>query len=196
MGRKRKYPDPQAEKECLRCRLVLPAENFYTNKRASSGLHTWCKPCCAERQRDLAKKRSSTGDYIQRPQKKCGKCLYVLPAAQFYRYRSSIDGLSGACKRCQKRSAKESTLRIKYGISSQVQSQMLAAQNHSCAICEISLGGELRPQTDHDHSTGQVRGILCINCNVGLGSFHDDPEKLEAAIRYLGRYGRPVLRAV
>jgi len=42
------------------------------------------------------------------------------------------------------------------------------------------------PQIDHDHETGKVRGILCVNCNLGLGSFKDNPKVLKNAINYLG----------
>lgn len=39
---------------------------------------------------------------------------------------------------------------------------------------------------DHDHQTGKVRGLLCYNCNVGLGMLQDSPQLLEKAARYVG----------
>jgi hypothetical protein len=46
-------------------------------------------------------------------------------------------------------------------------------------VCRLAL--------DHDHQTGKVRGLLCNNCNRGLGRFKDSIENLGAAIRYLKR---------
>lgn len=50
-----------------------------------------------------------------------------------------------------------------------------------CAICQ----SETKLCIDHDHGTGAVRGLLCLNCNLALGNFHDSIEKLEKAIMYL-----------
>jgi hypothetical protein len=50
-----------------------------------------------------------------------------------------------------------------------------------CIICGVTTS----PVVDHDHATGDVRGGLCINCNLGLGQFKDNPEFLRLAALYL-----------
>lgn len=52
------------------------------------------------------------------------------------------------------------------------------ALGDSCAIC----GSTKRLCVDHDHNTGEVRGLLCNGCNVGLGGFNDNRESLLKAI--------------
>jgi hypothetical protein len=71
--------------------------------------------------------------------------------------------------------------------------ELLQAQKGKCAICRAPhghtscTGEESRLAVDHDHQTGKVRGLLCNNCNRGLGRFKDSVEILEAAVRYLER---------
>jgi len=70
---------------------------------------------------------------------------------------------------------------------------LLAKQNGGCAICgareghRSARGRSCRLAIDHDHQTGTIRGLLCNNCNRGLGRFKDSIALLEAAIRYLKR---------
>jgi hypothetical protein len=51
----------------------------------------------------------------------------------------------------------------------------------TCVICESAE----RLTVDHDHVSGEIRGVLCSNCNVGLGLFADSVERLKSAIAYL-----------
>lgn len=81
-----------------------------------------------------------------------------------------------------------------YGVAAQEYEAMLAAQRGLCAICKHEPKGEWH--VDHDHaccsgatSCGAcVRGLLCVDCNHGLGRFRDDPAVLSAAVRYLTRH--------
>jgi hypothetical protein len=63
-------------------------------------------------------------------------------------------------------------------------------QNNLCAICHKPerqiLNGKLKLlNQDHDHESGRLRGFLCMDCNTGLGKFHDNVEYLKSAIEYL-----------
>ena len=69
----------------------------------------------------------------------------------------------------------------RYGIGADEVDTLVAAQGGMCAIC-----GKRNPEhVDHDHATGVVRGILCFNCNGGLGQFRDSTDALRAAAVYL-----------
>ena len=72
----------------------------------------------------------------------------------------------------------------RYGITLEQLREMYARQNNACAICGRS-GCEL--VIDHDHITGELRGLLCIPCNILLGLVRDDPSILRAAAEYLER---------
>lgn len=69
---------------------------------------------------------------------------------------------------------------------------MLEDQGYECAICRSRLGVDLLPCVDHNHATGEVRGLLCGNCNTGIGHLGDSPQALRRALDYLterGHYG-------
>lgn len=82
------------------------------------------------------------------------------------------------CSRDCERFAERARL---YGVDAGWLKETAEAQGR-CAICDAST--EL--VVDHDHATGLYRGLLCANCNVGIGMFADDPARLLAAVSYLG----------
>lgn len=72
------------------------------------------------------------------------------------------------------------------GISLEHYNDLLERQEHRCAICRSEDWGDKDiPRIDHDHETGRVRGLLCNTCNLVLGMFGDDSDRLGAAIAYL-----------
>lgn len=72
----------------------------------------------------------------------------------------------------------------KYGLTQQQFAAILEKQGGRCAICRTD---EWLPHVDHDHVTGQIRGLLCVNCNTLLGRAKDSVLALRQAIRYLGK---------
>ena len=78
-----------------------------------------------------------------------------------------------------------------YGLEYKDYVSMYSKQGGGCEICGTPIAkfknddGVLTAHVDHDHVTGEVRGLLCRNCNSGLGMFQDDTELLDAAIDYL-----------
>ena len=86
--------------------------------------------------------------------------------------------------------ARRSWLLRTYGITLEEYNKQLELQDGKCAICnclpETSFRGTLG--VDHDHITGQVRGLLCRNCNQAIGLLQDSPVVLKQATDYLIKY--------
>jgi hypothetical protein len=75
----------------------------------------------------------------------------------------------------------------RYGLSKAVFNNLLDKQKGVCAICGKPGWNGKRPQVDHDHITGKVRGLLCNGCNAALGHIKDYPKIARAMIKYLSR---------
>lgn len=110
------------------------------------------------------------------------------------------NGLSPRCKSCQRaadlayqttdkyRRKVRRTLWRRQGIDITCEryEEMLAAQGGACSICERTENQFGKGMcVDHDHTTGLVRGILCTDCNMGIGNLKDDIALLRRAVAYL-----------
>jgi hypothetical protein len=82
---------------------------------------------------------------------------------------------------------KDWQLRRDYGISLATYDLLCATQNNCCAIC-YTKAAKRKLRVDHDHATSKRRGLICDNCNLGLGKFRDDPDILSSAVTYLLTY--------
>ena len=85
--------------------------------------------------------------------------------------------------------ARSGRLKAKYQMTVEQYENLLKEQGGVCAICaSASPGGKWTVfHVDHDHATGYVRGLLCTNCNRGIGYMGDDPSRLRIAAEYLSR---------
>lgn len=130
--------------------------------------------------------------------KTCTKCQRVLPISKFPLRRDRGDGTRprSHCNDCHNAwqqtptgaaRTRDARFARKYGITSARFDEMWAEQGGLCAVCGDLLT-ESNWHLDHNHRTGQVRKILCVNCNMGLGQFKDSSARLFAAARYLRGY--------
>lgn len=117
----------------------------------------------------------------------CARCQEFRPLTSFAK-RKDINKQVSYCIPCQKAYNRERRVWLHYGITYDEYELLLACQDFRCAIC---LG---RPRknalsVDHDHKTGEIRGLLCSRCNHRLlGSANDDPARLRKAADYLEAY--------
>lgn len=102
----------------------------------------------------------------------------------------------GICPNCEKRAAapkkvccvqclEDKKLTLKFGSAGpyrQLYAEMFERQSGNCGICRKLM---MRPVLDHCHKTMVVRGLLCQNCNIGLGQFKDNANLLKSALNYI-----------
>ena len=106
----------------------------------------------------------------------CSNCKTDKALEEFPKDKTRKFGRQYVCKPCSNiRNRKR-----RYGLSDQQYQEMVNTTPH-CPIC----GSEEPLVIDHDHSTSEVRGLICDSCNLGLGKFKDNIESLKNAITYL-----------
>lgn len=75
----------------------------------------------------------------------------------------------------------------RYQITINEYHKLLDEQGGKCAICHCEIT-EQACRIDHDHNTGNVRGLLCVACNTGIGLLKDSSDILLSASKYLRKY--------
>ena len=139
--------------------------------------------------------------------KRCYLCRCFKDISDFYKNRSTKDGITGYCKPCHNRTRNtwrkahpehdkkyrekykprqfENHLRHKYGITLDEYNAIYSNQEGRCAICKKHQAElDMRLELDHNHKTKKVRGLLCHVCNTRLAIIENEEFK-QAAERYL-----------
>jgi hypothetical protein len=177
------------EKCCTKCKKSYPATNeyFFNNKRCVDGFYSWCKECYKQSMQTNKRKEYAKQWYennlknnkkYQENQKAKNKLRYEANKEHIKQYRES-----------RKEENKENQLKIKFGINLDNYNNMLEKQNHCCNICGLHKSNFTRQlAVDHCHTTGKIRGLLCVSCNNGLGRFKDNINYLQSAINYLQKH--------
>lgn len=167
-------------KVCSKCATEKLLSDFSPSKKGKFGVFCYCKKCSSvlalERYRkDIVKNRS----------KRKENRLKNLEKARL-----------NSRNQYQKNKSKHKNYSLKkYNIDLIEYKTMLKNQNNCCALCKKSeLDFTKSLAVDHDHKTGRVRALLCEKCNVGLGSFKDNPELLRKAADYIDFYKNLMLQ--
>lgn len=144
--------------------------------------------------------------------KKCNQCSETLPLENFYK-RNDSTKYQNKCKKCMDKNYKnyyknnsekilnqqqtqsldkrrEQEYLRKYNMTLNEWNSIFESQNFSCAICGTKnfTGAGFKPHVDHNHSNGKIRGLLCADCNHGIGKLKEDISILYKAIEYLKKH--------
>ncbi|MDO3651295.1 endonuclease domain-containing protein [Nocardia mangyaensis] len=161
-----------AGKKCNDCCEFLSLNEFHNNKRNNDGKSNKCRNCTRIRERRHVEKSKPVSEKL------CKGCNRILSSAMYHKNAGKRSGLCEKCKDCRNTEIVEKRYNLKKGKLAILKHRA----NNACEICKESV--ELLA-VDHCHTTNKVRGLLCSNCNNGLGRFKDNTEYLNNAINYL-----------
>lgn len=123
----------------------------------------------------------------------CTRCKEEKPLSSFVKQKKSKDGLRYWCTACESKQFRGWWLLSRYGITVEDYNEMFEAQQGCCEICGRHQSEVNRTfDVDHNHETGKVRGLLCFDCNRGLGCVKENTTILAKAIEYLNKYNESV----
>lgn len=144
-------------RKCSKCGIVKSADRFSGTKSKS-----YCKDCVnvygrAHYRRNAEKSKAKATKWKEEHRDR----------AKYIRWR------------CQ--------LKLLYGITIEKYEEMLKDQNGLCYICnkQETRKGRLNLSVDHNHTTKQIRKLVCSKCNVGIGMFNEDPLLLRKTADYI-----------
>lgn len=169
---------------CRRCKKPkLPSQ---LRKKRKSGLHKICKPCSAAEAMAWAsshpdKKKAADARYHRQHRDE------QLRKQKKYYYKNREHFLEYGKERLKKYPwiHRSNNRRINLIGNSKSIRKLKEIQNNCCAICSVSGNQADSLATDHDHLTGEPRGLLCTSCNHAIGFLMDDTNLLRNAISYL-----------
>ena len=160
-------------KTCLRCKKYLKKSMFHKDPRIKrDGYRGICKVC-------------HNGEAAEWRRNNKAK-VYEMQKSWASRNRDKI--------KSYKNPTVEKNTRLKrlYNITMEDYNNIFRSQNGSCAICGgVNTKTNKNLHVDHDHSGGDIRGLLCSRCNLALGMYRDSIEIHQSALTYLQRYSNP-----
>lgn len=169
-------------KKCSKCGTTQPIEEFWKNKYMPDGHYSVCRTCASKLRYgdggvNLERKRENER-LRKQGIKKCSRCSENKPLEEFSTLRGSR--LCSFCKACNA----DRHRRLAHGVVQAQYQIMFESQGGVCYVCRRQPPEGQVLRVDHDHVTGQVRRLLCHNCNVSLGLLGEDPDWIRALAEY------------
>lgn len=155
-------------KVCNRCQSEKSGDEFYSHKNGKLGLYSWCKSCCRE-----------VRNITRNPEKEKERYSKWLANNPDYHSEWHKNKWSDESYREARRWHR---IKFRYNLTQTEYDALLVKQSGKCAICQTIPD---KFHIDHCHDTGVVSGLLCPQCNLGLGLFKSEVN-LQRAARYLG----------
>ncbi len=175
-----------------------PCDYCGTSFQPATASHLYCCRACAakaRRQRTASGKAQPLG---LRECAQCGSSFHQTNGRQRFcsdrcrysafkagRYVASVYTFSHGETVITLTSARVSQMKRDFGLDPDKYQAIWRRQRGKCAICRTALRDKPHPHIDHDPKTMQVRGLLCVNCNMALGYLRDDPRVIDRAAAYL-----------
>jgi hypothetical protein len=202
-------------KRCSKCSKRKRVASFGRDASRSDGLSCWCRACTAasaKRYRSTAAGRAKMRDLVRRwragnPEKvkaaklrqaeRMKKLAEEDPKFWKKKYAANREAAKARALAWTRKQPpgyrRDQHLRHRYGMTLAEWERLFREQGSACAVCRTTNSGGRQWTTDHCHTTGAFRGILCDSCNVVLGRIRESPETALALLRYIRRKCVPIL---
>lgn len=161
----RSPPLPPLRKQmiCTKCKQDKETSEFHKEKQKINGLTSWCKDC---------RNKARVERYWKEPE---------IQRKRMQDYRKSLT------KEQRYISNRNTKLKQAYGLTHEQVEEMKRLQEYKCYACSCSEleAGSKGLVVDHNHTTGQVRKLLCSPCNTALGLLREDKNIFTSLIKYI-----------
>jgi hypothetical protein len=193
-------------KQCYKCQLTKPLDDFYKDKSRKDGHWNQCKDCYRNKTKGPIQRKhilssininndtgicSICGDVALHWRRKRGELVYgcknaYLESKRKYREKhqekAKVKIKIPKGQRYSKRRSKLQISKTHHGLTQKERKEFIKGK--VCAIC----GSSDRLAVDHCHENLFIRDVLCQRCNHGLGFFHDNVDLMHEAIKYLEKH--------
>jgi hypothetical protein len=165
------------KKVCTECGEPKPLDEYWNHPTGKYGKRPRCKECL--------RKENAEFEKTYRPSRQEKSHEWYERNKEAVKEKALAGGRRWVYKPDNKRNH---NLKTRYGITAKEYDALLEAQDGKCAICSRKMDEGRRLAVDHDHDTGEVRGILHVRCNTAIALFKDSPETCRKAADYLEKH--------